>query len=198
MSRTVALGRSLGVAAALAGALLGPAAAQPPLQRTPRPPTVADPIRGLDLWRGAKVGMRVDQVRALFPAATPPPVPSTLTGGEVDRLQLAGVRLAGQVAVAHFFFKDAELVSVELSLPGLRPAASAANVETVRSVAAAFTARYGQAYDCGDRSFGDVTAYECKWLDKPLSIRLWYMDTAGQAPLFYLAYRQADDPGYNL
>ena len=71
-------------------------------------------------------------------------------------------------------------------------------MQLARGIAVDLTGRYGGGYDCGDRSLGDVTAYECKWLRAPLSVRLWYMDTAGEAPLFYVAYRQADDPGYNL
>ena len=161
-------------------------------------PTIADPVKGLDLWRGAKVGMGVSQVLALFHGAAAPPNPTTLTGGEVDRLQLTGVDLAGHPAVAHFYFNNDELVSVQLSLNDLRAAASVKNITAAEQISAEISALYGASYDCGDKSFADVAAYECKWLKKPLSIRLWYMDTSGQAPLFYLAYRQADDPGYNL
>ena len=66
--------------------------------------------------------MTVLQVRGLFPASGPPAQSVILTGGEVDRLQLAGVELEGHPAVAHFFFKDAGLVSVELTLADLEPA----------------------------------------------------------------------------
>ena len=95
-------------------------------------------------------------------------------------------------------FSGVGLVSVELTLADLEPARSARNVQLARSIAVDLTGRYGGGYDCGDCSLADATAYECKWLRAPLSVRLWYMDAAGQAPLFYVAYRQADDPGYNL
>ena len=182
----------VGAAATLAGQ------ASLPSNPMPKVPTVADPAVGLDLWRGAKVGMSVGQVQRLFPGGVAPAQPTTLTGGEVDRLQLAGVDLDGHAAVAHFFFRDAALLSVELTLADVLPAASVRNVEIAKHISADLTARYGAGYDCGDESFGDVAAYECKWLKGRLSIRLWYMDTAGQGPLFYLAYRQADDPSYNL
>lgn len=163
-----------------------------------RIPTVAGAMPGLELWRGAKIGMSIAEVRRLFPAARPPEAPMVLTGGEVDRLELTSVDLESRAATARFFFKGGGLVSVELSLPSLRPAATAENMSAAREIGERFTARYGRSYDCGDRSFGEIDAYGCKWLKSPLSIRLWYMDVAGQAPLFYVAYRQANDPGYNL
>ena len=191
-------------ALSLAAALLATSAAAQPAPQSvgvyarPAVPTLADPITGLDLWRGAKVGMDVTAVRRAFPAAVPPATPTILTGGEIDRLQLSAVDLDGRRAVAHFFFKEGGLVSVELTLPGLKPGESAANARDMARLAEHLTGTYGDAYDCGDRSESDITAYGCKWLRKPLSIRLWYMDVAGQAPLFYLAFRQADDPGYDL
>jgi hypothetical protein len=100
--------------------------------------------------------------------------------------------------VAHFYFKGDGLVAVNINLPDLKPAASAQNVRDMQRIAAGLTAQYGTGYDCGDKSKSNITAYGCKWLKSPLSVRLWYMDVAGQAPLFYLAYRQADDPGYDL
>jgi hypothetical protein len=178
------------MAAALAAAELASGA--------PRPPTLADPIRGLDLWRGAKIGMSLSDVQARFPSARTPADPVTLTGGETDALELADTTLAGRPATARFYFKDAELVSVQLTLAALPVGRSADNMAMARAVAADLDRTYGEPYDCGDRSFSQIAAYGCKWLQKPLAVRLWYMDTAGQQPLFYVAYRQADDPGYNL
>ena len=170
-------------------------ASPPPLDR---PPTVADPIRGLNLWQGAKVGMTVADVRRQFPAAVVPATPTILTGGQVDRLMLAEQDLAGRPATAHFYFAGSELVSVELTVSDLRPAERARNLSEARTIAAHYTAQYRTSYDCGSRSLGDIDAYECKWLSDRVSIQLWYMDVAGQAPLFYVAYKQADDPSYNL
>jgi hypothetical protein len=165
---------------------------------TPPPPTIADPIIGLDLWRGAKVGMSEAEVQRLFPQATPPAQLTTLTGGQVDRLQLDAVDLQGRPATAHFYFAGPQLVAVELTASGFKPGQPTGNMALAQSIAAGYSATYGQGYDCGSKSLGDVGAYECKWLKGRLSIQLWYMDVAGQAPLFYIAYRQADDPSYNL
>ena len=142
--------------------------------------------------------MAVYDVRRLFPAAQPPAGAVVLTGGESELLELGGVALAGHPAIARFYFKQSELVSVQVGVTDLRPSRSASNEDAARSIADALSRSFGKGYDCGDRSLGDLTAYECKWLRKPLSIRLWYMDVAGQSPLFYVAYRQSDDPGYNL
>lgn len=142
--------------------------------------------------------MKLNQVRALFPSTIVPESPTILTGGDLDRLLLANIDLDGFPAAAHFFFKDDELVSVELTLPNLKSGATARNLQIVQRISADLTRRYGQGYDCGNKSITDIAEYGCKWLKAPLAIRLWYMDAAGQAPLFYLAFRQVDDPGYNL
>jgi hypothetical protein len=155
-------------------------------------------IKGLDLWRGAKVGMSAGEVQHLFPSAGSPPNPTILTGGQVDRLQLEPVNLNGRSGTAHFYFAGPQLVAVELTALGFKPGEPAHNIERAKSIAASYSATYGQGYDCGEKSLGDIAAYECKWLKGRLSIQLWYMDVAGQAPLFYIAYRQADDPSYNL
>ena len=162
------------------------------------PPTVADPIRGLDLWRGAKVGMSVAEVRYHFPGASPPFKPNVLTGGQIDRLQLSHQTLVEHPSIAHFYFEGPQLVSVELTATDFKPGERLRNLEEARNIAANYTSHYGAGYDCGSRSLGDINVYECKWLRGRLSIQLWYMDVAGQAPLFYVAYKQADDPSYNL
>jgi len=165
---------------------------------TPPPPTIADPIIGLDLWRGAKVGMSAGEVQRLFPTATAPSTLTTLTGGQVDRLQLETIDLQGRPAIAHFYFAGPQLVAVELTAAGFTPGKPTDNLALAKRIADGYSATYGQGYDCGPKSLGDVGVYECKWLKGRLSIQLWYMDVAGQAPLFYVAYRQADDPSYNL
>ena len=164
----------------------------------PQPPTVANPIKGLDLWRGAKVGMSETEVRRLFPLAQPPAKPTILTGGQWERLQLDAVDLNGQAATAHFYFASSQLVIVELTASGFESGQPTRNMVLAKSIAASYSATYGQGYDCDLKSLGDISAFECKWLKGPLSIQLWYMDVAGQAPLFHVAYRQADDPSYNL
>jgi hypothetical protein len=169
-----------------------------PAPNNPRPPTVADPIKGLDLWRGAKVGMSEAEVQRLFPLAGPPAKSTILTSGQLERLQLESVDLNGRSATAHFYFSGSQLVTVELTASGFEPGQPTRNMELAKSIAASYSATYGQGYDCGLKSLGDISAYECKWLKGPLSVQLWYMDVAGQAPLFYVAYRQADDPSYNL
>ena len=180
-----------------AGTSTGPAVAGMPRPLL-APPSVADQTPPVDLWHGAEVGMNVAQVERLFPSAAPPQVATLLTGGETDLLELHGVDLNGHVAVAHFYFRGGSLAAVNVNLTDLKPSVSAQNVNDMHRIASDLTASYGAEYDCGDKSESSITAYGCKWLQGPLSIRLWYMDVAGQAPLFYLAYRPAADPGYDL
>ena len=165
---------------------------------SPRVPTVVDPHRGLELWGGAKVAMTAAQVQALFPRAAAPGRQTLLTDGEAELLELPGVTIAGRPAAAQFYFREGALVAVKLAVTGLPPDAPGRGLAAAAAAADVLHRRYGSGYDCGDRSFGDISAYECKWLRDAVSIRYWYMDIAGQAPLMYVAFRQADDPGYDL
>jgi hypothetical protein len=155
------------------------------------------PAEAPDLWRGARAGMDVDGVRGLFPGARPVAGGAILTGGEVERLDLPGLELGGRPAVARFYFDGAALAAVELTVSGLTHQ-PAANEALAQAVAAQYSGLYGAGYDCGDRSLGDVSVYECKWLAGPVRVRLWYMDVAGQAPMLVLGYRKVDSPGYDL
>jgi hypothetical protein len=142
--------------------------------------------------------MSVAEVRRQFPNAGVTVRTARLTGGEADLLELDNVDLAGHAAMGHFYFSGAGLTAVELTPSGLEPGRTSRNLATVKAIAAAYSARYGQGYDCGPSGLGDVNTYRCKWLVGKVAIQLWYMDVAGQAPLAYVAFRQADDPSYNL
>lgn len=187
------------LAALISASMIAPVASAQPLPADPPAPTAVDPIRGLPLWEGAKIGMTPADIRQLFPAARVPADPVALTGGEIEKLELPGLTLAGRPAAAQFFFRGQELVTVQLALAGLKPNATGANIALVKTIAGQLTRDYpaGAAYDCGDRSLGDVAIYECKWLVKPISIRLMYQDVAGQAPEVRIAYRQSTDPSYD-
>ena len=185
-------------ALAASALLTGSSVVGRPSDSRPAPPTVADPIVGLDLWQGARVGMDMAALKRQFPAAVSNREPTALTGGQTDLLELDGLNLAGHRSSAHFYFFGNKLITVELTVSDLQASASARNVQSVQTIAAAYSARFGPGYDCGSKSLGDVDVYECKWLHGRVAVQLWYMDVAGQAPLFYLAFKQADDPAYNL
>jgi hypothetical protein len=155
-------------------------------------------VNDVDLWRSARTGQSIQTVRSLFPSVHSPQTAQVLTGGDVDRLELDGVELYGQVFTARFYFGADRLTSVQLVLTTLAPASSARNISAAKSISGALSTEYGPGYDCGDQSATDISTYECKWLKTPVSIRLRYLDVAGQAPFLLISYRQAGDPSYDL
>ena len=161
-------------------------------------PIAAAPTEGLSLWRGAQVGMSMAQVRALFPAAVSAPKTGGGSGADREGLRLPNVDLGGSQATARLFFRDDELISVEVTLNRVASGHTEANERLAASIARNLTQQYGSSYDCGDQNFWQVSTFRCKWIDGRLSIQLWYMDVAGQAPTLYVSYRQIDDPGYAL
>jgi hypothetical protein len=51
-----------------------------------------------------------------------------------------------------------------------------------------FPDRYGAAFDVG----------ECKWLAKPIVIRLWYLYVLGETPSLHVVFRKAGDDAYDF
>jgi hypothetical protein len=74
----------------------------------------------------------------------------------------------------------------------------AVNLTLARDLAGRLTARYGEPFDCGDKSYAGLGLYACKWLQGPIIIRLWYLDASGQAPSLRIAFRRADDAAYDF
>lgn len=149
------------------------------------------------LWPGVPLAMSAEAFKATFPAAFAPKDPQTLIGGEREAYRLQGLSLAGEPAWARFFFKDGRLAALEVTPNDVRAGHTRDNLAIAHRVVEGYTRRYGRGYDCADRSDADVTSYECKWSAPGVSIRLWYMDVAGQAPDFYVATRAFDDPNFN-
>lgn len=158
--------------------------------------TPAASVHAAALWAGAREGMSPADVRRVCSGAAAPAKPLVLSGGEVERLSLRDPTGGPSPAVVHFFFNGARLASVQLrpEIDGVAPASPQRAFEAWSS---ALTRRYGVGYDCGDKSFSDVAIYECKWLSGNVSIRFWYADVAGQAPLQYVSFRPASAPGFD-
>ena len=73
-----------------------------------------------------------------------------------------------------------------------------ANLGAAERLTGELTAQYGQPFDCGDKSYAGVGLYECKWLAKPLVVRLWYEDVLGEASSLRIVIRKADDAAYDF
>jgi len=149
------------------------------------------------LWRGLELGASVKTVHAAFPAATRPLSITTLADGETDDLVTNDFFVDDRFLQVRFFFREGGLTAVMFA-PAAPAGQPVANLGAAESLAGALTARYGRPFDCGDKSYAGVGLYECKWLAKPLVVRLWYEDVLGQAPSLRVVIRKADDAAYDF
>jgi len=150
------------------------------------------------LWRGLNLGASQKTVSEAFPDAKPPPLTVTLADGETDDLVTNAFFVDDRFMEVRFFFREGGLTSVMLSPASIEPARPTHNLRDARTMADRLTARYGAPFDCGDKSYAHVDLYECKWLAKPIVIRLWYLDVLGQAPSLRVVFRKADDAAYDF
>ena len=149
------------------------------------------------LWRDLELGASVKTVREAFPAATRPLSITTLADGETDDLVTNDFFLDDRFLQVRFFFLGGGLTAVMFS-PATPDGQPVANRGAAVRLADELSARYGQPFDCGDKSAAGVGLYECKWLAKPLVVRLWYEDVLGQAPSLRVVIRKADDAAYDF
>ena len=149
------------------------------------------------LWQGAAIGQDLPALQRELPGATAPAIPLALSAGEVEGLVLPGQSLQGAQGEAHLFLRDGRLSSVQLQVPAMPVGRSEANLAFARRVAQAFTRGEGRPYSCVDDHFAAIARFDCKWLRGEVVIHESYLDVNGQAPLFYVAYRRADDPAFD-
>jgi hypothetical protein len=157
-----------------------------------------DPVAAQVLWRGLNLGATPKTVGRAFPDAKLPPVTVTLADGETDDLVTNAFFVDDRFMEVRFFFREGGLTAVMLSPASIDPAHPTRNLQAATAMADRLTAGYGAPFDCGDKSYAQVDLYECKWLAKPIVIRLWYLDVLGQAPSLRVVFRKADDAAYDF
>jgi hypothetical protein len=150
------------------------------------------------LWRGLNLGATPKTVGRAFPDAKRPPLTVTLADGETDDLVTNAFFVDDRFMEVRFFFREGGLTAVMLSPASIEPAHPVENLQAATAMAGRLTARYGAPFDCGDKSYAQVALYECKWLAKPIVIRLWYLDVLGEAPSLRVVFRKADDAAYDF
>jgi hypothetical protein len=150
------------------------------------------------LWRGLNLGASPKTVSQAFPEARAPAVPVTLADGSSDKLVTNSFFLDDRFMEAKFFFREGGLTAVMLSPPAIDASHPTLNLRAASAMASQLTAQYGAPFDCGDKSFAQVGLYECKWLAKPIVVRLWYLDVLGQSPSLRVVFRKADDAAYDF
>ena len=157
-----------------------------------------DPVAAQVLWRGLNLGASPKTVSHAFPDARQPPITITLADGETDDLVTHAFFVDDRFMEVRFFFREGGLTAVMLSPASIEPAHGEQNLLAATAMADRLTARYGAPFDCGDKSYAHVDLYECKWLAKPIVIRLWYLDVLGEAPSLRVVFRKADDTAYDF
>ena len=150
------------------------------------------------MWRGLDLGATPKSVLKAFPDATRPLSVVTLADGESDDLAARGLFFDDRLMDVMFFFREGGLSAVQLAPVSIEPGQTTQNLRLAHEFADQLTVRYGSPFSCGERTYAAVTLFECKWLNKPTVVRLWYMDTLGQGPILRIAFRKVDDAAYDF
>jgi hypothetical protein len=214
-SPTVAAAAALVLAtgAALLGAttvvaqpsLVSPSEDLPNAPAAPLAPTLhqqavaAAPVARLELWRGALLGMTLDQVKTLFPAGHAPfPINGAKTLPAEDDGTLALWQMTDQVygrdGVATLYFRNGGLASVTVNLNDIKPHATIGNMADARALENAFSGYYGKPKLCFDSTARGLDQVDCRWQGHGLRIGLSYQDFGGLSPYMAIAIRPAPGP----
>lgn len=142
------------------------------------------------LWNGARSGMSVDQVRALFPAVESSPEPETLYGGVRGELSWPETDVLGQRArVIFFFLPDGGGLRQVMARPlAARRQASPENLALARVLAEALTQTYGQPSECGETPLG----FDCLWRSGDVDVALTLIQSTGRTTIFNVSFRPSE------
>jgi len=180
--------------------LVAPSNDLPNARSAPLAPTVhaqalaAAPIPTVELWRGAMLGMTLDQVKTLFPKGHGP---LTIPGAKVPPAEDDGTlalwqmddQVYGRDGVATLFFRNGALASVTVNLTGVKAHATIGNMEDARALETAFSGYYGKPKLCFDSTVRGLDQVDCRWEGHGLRIGLSYQDFGGSSPYMAIAVR---------
>ena len=157
----------------------------------PPPPGHPQP----ELWRGARVGMSIPQVAALFPGFRPasatlttrPPVPNAVIGG--GAVLAANEQVFGYPALATFYFAPSGLIEVVVGVRNLRLRHTLDNVGIARDIRTGLLRYYGAPKVCLDTDTRGLVRLDCRWTTRAVQVGLSYVDYGGLSPNLDLAIR---------
>jgi hypothetical protein len=205
-SLTLAAALLFSATAALAQApQVAPSEDLPNAPSAPLAPTVhqqamaAAPIPKIELWRGAVLGMTLDQVKTLFPSGhAPVPIGGAKTAPAQDDGSLAQWQMSDQVygraGVATLFFRNGGLTSVTVDLLDIKPYATLGNLENAKELESAFSGYYGKPKLCLVSKAQGLDQVDCRWEGHGLRIGLSYQDFGGHSPYMAIAIRPVPPP----
>jgi hypothetical protein len=177
----------------------------PNAQSAPLAPTVhqqalaAAAIPRVELWRGATLGMTLDQVKALFPKGhAARAIGDAKNAPEEDdgtqALWQMDDQVYGREAVATLFFRNGGLASLTVQLNDVKPHATIGNMEDARALETAFSGYYGKPALCFDSKARGLDLVDCRWQGHGLRIGLSYQDFGGASPYMVIAIRPVPPP----
>ena len=160
------------------------------------PPAVAPLAPAPELWRGARAGMTLVQVQALFPGgrvaaytlATRPPIANAVTGGVAG--WAVDEQVFGRPALATYYFAPSGgLLEVVVSVQNLRLRHTRDNVDTARAIRSGLLKYYGPPKVCLDTADHGLDRLDCRWVTRSVQVGLSYVDYGGLAPNLDVAVR---------
>ena len=177
----------------------------PDARSPPMAPTVhqqalaAAPVPKVELWRGAVLGMTLDQVKTLFSTGHAPlPIGRARAAPAQDDgtlpLWQMDDQVYGRAGVATFFFRNGGLASVTVDLTDIKPHATIGNMEDARALETAFSGYYGKPKLCFDSTARGLDQVACRWEGHGLRIGLAYQDLGGASPYMAIAIRPLPPP----
>jgi len=153
----------------------------------------AAPIPKIELWRGAVLGMTLDQVKAVLPTGVSPIAPPALDDGSQPLWELAD-QIYGRGGFVFFFFRNGGLTSVVVNLVGVKPHATVGNMDDARALETALSGYYGKPKLCLDSQARGLDQVDCRWEGHGLRIGLSYQDFGGRSPSMAIAIRPVPPP----
>jgi hypothetical protein len=149
------------------------------------------PAHAQELWRGLRVGMTADQVRAALPEAKVNPKPDPFADGAKADLIVDGFEVNRLPTTADLVFLNGTLLRVRLNLQADENL-TRFNLARAAEVAGLLEQKYGKPYACGDESLRNFASYRCAWKAKGIEVSVSYLDIAGGLPLLTVLYSPAD------
>jgi hypothetical protein len=157
---------------------------------TPKPPATATPVSlGPELWRGARIGMTVDDVASRFPGATVSKG-EVLSDGSMSAL-IQSVELGGAPATAQFYFNRNGLDAIIIDRPDVLVGRGAENLVKAHGLIDQLTAAYGKPAACTEQR--RVAALSCTWALGEAKAVASYRDVGGASPALSVSYRRLND-----
>lgn len=140
-----------------------------------------------ELWSGARVGMTLDDVQALFPMGRAARG-SGVSGGATPAWAI-DQPVYGRPGVATFYFNNGRLAEVLVSIRDLALRHTRENLQAARALEMQLDGYYGQAAQCVDGSKRGLGRLDCHWFARGVSVGLSYQDFGGLSPELDVAVR---------